>query len=46
MGLRSPFGVHGFIPGVATSLLLFLVVSALTRKLPADHLARVWGEKG
>jgi len=46
MGLRSPFGVHGFIPGVATSLFLLVVVSALTRKLPADHLARVWGEKG
>lgn len=46
MGLRSPFGVHGFIPGVGTSLFLFVVVSALTRKLPADHLARVWGEKG
>ncbi|MFC2083004.1 sodium/proline symporter [Candidatus Bipolaricaulota bacterium] len=44
MGMGSPFGVHGFIPGLLVSLTAIVVVSLLTTRLPDDHLARVWGE--
>lgn len=44
MGIGSPFGVHGFIPGLSVSLVAIVVVSLLTKRLPDEHLARVWGE--
>ncbi|MCX6095808.1 MAG: sodium/proline symporter [Candidatus Bipolaricaulota bacterium] len=43
MGLHSPFGVHGFIPGIAVGFILIVVLSRLTPKLPSEHLAHVWG---
>jgi SSS family solute:Na+ symporter len=43
MGVGSPFGVHGFIPGIVVSGVALVVVSLVTARLPAAHLARVWG---
>jgi len=45
IGIGSPYGVHGFIPGLLISLIAMVVVSLLTERLPDDHLARVWGER-
>ncbi|MGQ9602378.1 MAG: sodium/proline symporter [Candidatus Bipolaricaulia bacterium] len=45
MALGSPFGLHGFIPGIAVGLILLILVSRFTPRLPAEHLERVWGEK-
>jgi len=44
MALGSPFGLHGFIPGIASGLILLLLVSRFTRELSTEHLAWVWGE--
>jgi len=44
MGMGSPFGVHGFIPGLLASLIAIVVVSLFTERLPQEHLARVWEE--
>ena len=44
IGIGSPYGLHGFIPGILVSLLAIVVVSLCTKRLPDDHLARVWGE--
>lgn len=44
MGIGSPFGIHGFIPGLLASLIALIVVSLFTKRLPEEHLARVWGE--
>jgi len=45
MILGSPFGVHGFLPGMGTSLLLIVAVSLATAKPPAELIARAWGER-
>jgi len=45
MGIGSPFGVHGFIPGLLVSLVAIVCVSLLTKRLPEEHLARVWGSR-
>ena len=45
IGIGSPYGLHGFIPGILVSLLAMVVVSLFTKRLPDDHLARVWGER-
>jgi len=37
-------GLHGFIPGIASGLILLLLVSRFTRELSTEHLAWVWGE--
>lgn len=42
MALGSPFGLHGFIPGIGMSLVLLVSVSRFTSRLPAEHLARVF----
>ena len=44
IGIGSPFGLHGFIPGVLISGVAMVVVSLFTERLPEEHLARVWGE--
>ena len=44
MAFGSPFGLHGFIPGISIGLVAIVVVSLLTRRPSDDHLARVWGE--
>jgi Na+/proline symporter len=41
----SPFGLHGFIPGVAVSLIVFVVVSFLTKPPAPELVARAWGER-
>jgi len=46
MAIGSPFGLHGFIPGIGVSLVLLLAVSGLTQRLPADHVERVFAEGG
>ncbi len=46
MASGSPFGLHGFIPGIAVGLVLLVLVSKFTPRLPAEHLERVWGESG
>ncbi len=45
IGIGSPYGIHGFIPGILVSLVAMVVVSLFTERLPDDHLARVWGER-
>ncbi len=45
MALGSPFGLHGFIPGIAVGLLLLLLGSMFTPKLSEEHLRRVWGSE-
>ena len=45
MATGRPFGVHGFIPGVLSSLLTFVLVSLVTRPPDEELLARAWGEE-
>jgi len=45
MAIGSPFGLHGFIPGIIVSLILLVGVSRFTPKLPAEHLSQVWGKE-
>lgn len=45
MAMGKPFGVHGFIPGVAASLIVFVVVSLVTPPPAAETLERAWGER-
>ena len=44
-GIGSPYGLHGFIPGILVSLVAMVIVSLITERLPDDHLERVWGER-
>ncbi|MBU1050085.1 sodium/proline symporter [Candidatus Bipolaricaulota bacterium] len=44
MGIGSPFGIHGFIPGILVSLVAIIAVSLMTQRMPEDHIARVWGQ--
>lgn len=44
MGIGSPFGVHGFIPGILVSLVAIVTVSLMTKRMPDDHLAKIWGQ--
>jgi Na+/pantothenate symporter len=41
----KPWGVHGFIPGVLVSLVVFIVVSLFTEPPDAAILRRAWGEE-
>ncbi len=41
----NPLGIHGFIPGILMGLILIIMVSRFTQKLPEEHIRRVWGEK-
>jgi len=43
MAAGKPFGVHGFIPGVVSSLIVFVLVSLATKPPGRDVLARAWG---
>ncbi len=45
IGFGSPYGLHGFIPGILVSLIAMVIVSLFTERLPDDHLARIWGER-
>lgn len=45
IGIGSPYGLHGFIPGILVSLVAMVIVSLITERLPDDHLERVWGER-
>ena len=45
LAAKNPFGLHGFIPGVAVSLVVFVVVSLLTRPPAPELVARAWGER-
>jgi len=38
-----PLGVHGFIPGVLVSLVVFVVVSLVTKPPAPELIARAWG---
>ncbi len=40
----NPLGIHGFIPGVAVSLVVFIVVSLVTRPPDPELIRRAWGE--
>jgi len=39
----SPFGLHGFLPGLAVGLVAMVVVSLVTQPPPEEHLRHVWG---
>jgi Na+/proline symporter len=41
----KPLGIHGFIPGVAVSLVVFVVVSLFTKPPDPALLRRAWGEE-
>ena len=43
--LRRPFGLHGFIPGLLASLLLYIIVSLLTRKPDPGLVEAAFGGK-
>ena len=40
----APFGLHGFIPGLAVGLVAMLAVSLATKPPAEEVLGRVWGE--
>jgi len=42
----SPFGLHGFIPGLGVGLIAMWVVSLATKPPAEDVLERVWGRAG
>ncbi len=44
MAIGSPFGLHGFIPGLGVGLLLLVFVSLVTERPSDAHLDRVFGE--
>jgi sodium/pantothenate symporter len=44
LALGNPFDVHGFIPGIAASLCIFLIISSLTEKFSKEHISRIWGD--
>lgn len=44
MAAGRPFGVHGFIPGVAVSLIVFVLVSLATPPPDREILKTAWGE--
>jgi SSS family solute:Na+ symporter len=41
----KPLGVHGFIPGVLVSLVVFVVVSLMTEPPDRALIERAWGER-
>jgi Na+/pantothenate symporter len=41
----KPFGIHGFIPGVLVSLIVFVVVSLATGPPDEALVRRAWGEE-
>ncbi|MFH1502813.1 MAG: hypothetical protein ABIG03_07170 [Candidatus Eisenbacteria bacterium] len=43
MAAGRPFGIHGFIPGVASSLVVFVLVSLVTKAPAGELVARAWG---
>ncbi len=40
----NPLGIHGFIPGVTVSLIVFVVVSLATKPPAPELVRRAWGE--
>ncbi len=44
MAAGRPLGVHGFIPGVLVSLLVFVFVSLATKPPPRELIDRAWGK--
>ncbi len=40
----NPLGIHGFIPGVTVSLVVFVLVSLMTRPPAPELVRRAWGE--
>jgi SSS family solute:Na+ symporter len=40
---RMPFGIHGFIPGVLVSLVVFVAVSLATRPTAPALVEKAWG---
>jgi Na+/proline symporter len=41
----KPMGIHGFIPGVVVSLVVFVGVSLFTEPPDAALIRRAWGEE-
>ena len=42
--LGQPYGLQGFLPGIGVGLIAVLVVSLVTRRLPTEHVERIWHE--
>ncbi len=40
----NPLGLHGFIPGVTVSLIVFILVSLMTKPPAPELVRRAWGE--
>jgi Na+/pantothenate symporter len=45
MAAGKPMGLHGFIPGVLISLVVFVAVSLMTPRPDPALVARAWGEE-
>jgi sodium/pantothenate symporter len=43
MMAKMPFGIHGFIPGVLASLIVFVVVSVATPPTAPALIEKAWG---
>ena len=39
----SPFGIHGFIPGIIVGFILMVSVSFFTPAFSQEHIDRIWG---
>lgn len=39
--LRNPFGIHGFIPGVAGSFILFVFISLFTKNIDRNKMSDI-----
>lgn len=42
MAVGKPFGIHGFIPGIIVGLILIILVSKFTSKLPIEHIKGIF----
>jgi len=40
----NPLGIHGFIPGVTVSLIVFVLVSLMTKPPDPELVSRAWGD--
>ena len=40
--LGQPYGFQGFLPGIGVGLIAVVIVSLVTRRLPAEHVEQVW----
>jgi len=42
MIIGTPFGIHGFIPGIIVGFILMVVVSLVTPRFSNEHINKIW----